>query len=80
MNITLYSTHCPQCKVLETKLNQKGIKFTLEDNTQKVVAAGREHNIMGAPILDVDGKFMNFSEAIKWLNGTAVEECEACKF
>ena len=27
MNITLYSTGCPQCKVLKAKLDQAGIKY-----------------------------------------------------
>ena len=28
MNITLYTTHCPRCVVLESKLKQKDIKYT----------------------------------------------------
>ncbi len=27
MSVTLYSTHCPKCDVLEKKLQNKGIKY-----------------------------------------------------
>ena len=30
--IILYTTHCPRCKVLETKLNNKNLEYTIVDN------------------------------------------------
>ena len=66
--ITLYSTHCPKCKVLELKLNQKKVDFNVIDNPDAVVAFGAQHNIMSAPILDVDGCAYDFSDAVKFLN------------
>ena len=27
--INLYTTHCPQCKVLQAKLDEKGIKYNV---------------------------------------------------
>ena len=30
--MTLFSTNCPQCKVLEKKLEQKGIQFEITNN------------------------------------------------
>lgn len=64
--ITLYSTHCPKCNVLEKKLDKKGIEFELNDkfDIQEMVNRG----ITTAPILEVDGNFMTFNEANKWLN------------
>lgn len=66
--ITLYSTHCPKCKVLELKLNQKKINYDMIDDPDAVVNFGKENNILSAPILDIDGKIYDFSNAIKVVN------------
>ena len=61
--ITLYSTHCPQCKALETLLTQKGINFQVNDNVVEMISLGFTH----APILDVNGTLMNFKDALTWV-------------
>lgn len=61
--ITLYSTHCPRCNVLEKKLEKKGIEFELNEDIQILIKKG----FTTAPVLEVDGKFMNFMEANKWI-------------
>lgn len=63
MNITLYSTHCPKCKVLESKLKQKNIVYE-EINDIKVMS---EKGFMSVPKLDVDGIVYDFKEAVKWI-------------
>ena len=65
MTPILYSTGCPRCKVLETKLQQKGIEF-YEANDEKEM---EERGIMSVPVLDVDGALLPFKEAIDWVNG-----------
>lgn len=62
--IILYSTHCPKCKVLETKLKQKNIKYEECNDIEKMLKLG----IHEAPQLEVDGKLMTFGEAVKWVN------------
>lgn len=62
--ITLYSTHCPRCKVLETKLNQKGIEFKIVENIEEMEKLG----IQSVPMLKIDDNIMNFTEAIVWIN------------
>ena len=63
--ITLYSTNCPKCKVLEAKLKQKNIEY----NTITDVAEMLEHNIKSAPVLRFeDDTLMNFTDAVKWVN------------
>ena len=64
MDIVLHSTGCPRCKVLETKLNARGIKYTINNDTEKMEALG----IMSVPCLEVDGKIMQFKEANDWIN------------
>lgn len=62
--VILYSTHCPKCRVLETKLNQKNIEYEECNDIEEMLKLG----IQEAPQLEVDGKLMTFSEAVKWAN------------
>jgi glutaredoxin len=61
--ITLYSTHCPQCSLLERQLKQKNIQFEICDDVAKMLSFG----FSSAPILEVDGTFMKFADALKWV-------------
>ena len=65
MNITLYSTHCPKCNVLETKLKQKNINYT-EVNDMAVM---QEKGFDFMPMLEVDGVVYNFKDAVEWIGG-----------
>lgn len=68
MTVTLYTIHCPKCKVLEKKLSLKGVSFTIVDDEEEVVRVGKEHKILSAPILCVNNEFMDFTASVKWLN------------
>lgn len=63
MNVTLYSTGCPKCNVLEKKLQIAGIDFNIE-GAETMIEKGFE----SVPILEVDGKYMTFMEALKWID------------
>lgn len=63
--ITLYSTNCPKCKVLETKLNKKNIEF--ETCTDMDIMAS--HKIKAAPALQLEnGEILSFADAVRWVN------------
>ena len=63
MNI-LYSTNCPKCNVLESKLKSKNIEFEICTDVDLMLSKG----IQQAPYLEVDDELMDFSKAIKWVN------------
>ena len=63
MNI-LYTTHCPKCNVLETKLKSKNIEFEICEDIDLMLSKGLQQ----APYLEVDNELMDFSKAIKWVN------------
>ena len=63
MNI-LYTTHCPKCNVLETKLKNKNIEFEICEDIDLMLSKG----IQQAPYLEIDKELMDFSKAIKWVN------------
>ncbi len=62
--IKLYSTHCPKCRVLETKLKSKNIQYVEVTDVDEMVKKG----FQAAPILEVDDKIMKFAEAVQWVN------------
>lgn len=64
IHVILYSTNCPKCKVLEDKLNEKKIPFDIVTDIDKMVELG----IMTAPVLSVNGRLLQFMEAINWVN------------
>lgn len=68
MEIILYSTGCPRCRVLEAKLKQKGIVY-VECNDIKEM---EEKEISTVPCLNVDGEILEFSSAVKWVNDLEV--------
>jgi len=63
--ITLYSTGCPKCNVLKTKLKAKGLEFNEVNNVEEMQSLG----ISQVPMLRVDnGDLMTFVQANSWIN------------
>lgn len=60
----LYSTGCPRCKVLEKKLESKGVAYEKNNSVDEMLELG----ISEVPVLNVYGQLLNFSEAIEWVN------------
>ena len=62
--VILWSTHCPRCKVLETKLSQKNIEFEKNTDVEQMKAKGFEE----APKLELaDGTIFDFKQAVDWI-------------
>ncbi len=64
MKVTLYTTYCPRCMVLEKKLNAKNIDYVENTDVDLMISKG----IMTVPVLEVDERQLNFKEANEWLN------------
>ena len=64
MSVVLYSTHCPRCNVLEKKLRQKEVDYDEVNDTSIMEQKG----YLSVPVLEVDGKSMDFKEAVDWIN------------
>ncbi len=64
MDVTLYTTHCPKCSILEKKLASKNIEYEEVTNTQAMLDKG----FVNVPILEVDGIIMDFTKANTWIN------------
>lgn len=61
--VKLYSTGCPKCIVLTKKLDSAGITYDVFDDVGKMIEMG----MTTVPMLEVDGKIMNYKEAIDWI-------------
>ena len=64
MDIIFYSTDCPKCKILKKKLDSKNLTYSLVDDVDVMLDLG----LMSAPALSVDGKLMDFLDAINFVN------------
>lgn len=63
MDVMLYSTHCPQCEILEEKLQTKNIPYTEVNDVTLMLNKG----IKNVPVLEVNGEMMDFLKACEWV-------------
>lgn len=70
MDVVLYSTGCPVCKMLENRLNEKHIPYRKCTDADAMRALGI-HNV---PQLAVDGELFNAQDAIRWINWRSEED------
>lgn len=63
----LYTTGCPQCRVLEKKLDIAGINYEVVSDMVLMQQLG----IASAPVLEVDGQYLTFAKAIEWVKENA---------
>lgn len=62
--ITLYTTYCPKCNVLKSKLDSKNIEYKIVEDVDIMQNKG----FSSAPVLEVDNEMLDFVNAIKWVN------------
>lgn len=62
--IILHSNKCPKCKILETKMKQKGIKYEENNDVQIMLDLG----LKTAPALQIGERVLEFKEAVDWVN------------
>ena len=62
--IKLYTNHCRKCEILTSKLMEKNVSFDIEDNEEALVSLGLDF----MPVLEVDGKRLNYLDAVSYVN------------
>lgn len=62
--IVLYTTHCPKCKVLESKLDKKNIEYNICEDINIIQNKG----ITTLPTLEINNKMLSFKDAVNWVN------------
>lgn len=61
--VILYEHGCPNCRVLKMKLDKSGIEYETVNDVELMKAKG----FQSAPKLEVDGKVLDFKEAVEWI-------------
>ena len=64
--IILYSTGCPQCRVLKERLDARGISYHICSDIEVMKAKG----ISSVPVLEVDGELLRMRDAFEWMEET----------
>lgn len=68
MKVVMYgATTCSKCHVLRAKMDQAGITYEYIDDISTIKSSVPK-GWMTVPILNVDGKWYQFAEAVKWVN------------
>lgn len=62
--LVLYTTNCPKCRILEKKLQEKNISFSICNDVEEM----KKENIYSAPHLKVNDKLLSFYEATQYVN------------
>lgn len=67
MNVVFYTMgdDCPNCNALKKELIKAGIVYEVFDDIDKMIEMG----FTEMPMLEVDGKIMKRTDAIKWIKG-----------
>ena len=61
--VIFYTIGCPMCQALKRMLDNKKIRYKTENNIQVLINKG----FTTAPMLEVNGRLMNYSESIGWI-------------
>lgn len=67
--MTLFSTHCPKCNILNKKMQEKNLEYEVIDDVNKMIELG----IRSAPVLmieDDNGEIQKliYFDAVKYIN------------
>ena len=65
--ITLYSTGCPKCKVVKSKLEALNINYRLVEDIDEINVYADSYDIHEAPFMVVDGNIMLFKDILRFL-------------
>ena len=64
--IILYSNNCPRCKILKKKLDDNKINYEIIDDVDTMIDKG----LSTVPVLEINGKMLDFKEAVEWVNNS----------
>ena len=62
--MTLYTTGCPNCKMLEKLLDSKNIKYSTITDVEAMIKKG----FQSVPQLEADSVLMDYNSAKVWVN------------
>lgn len=67
MEIKLYTTGCPKCRVLKNKLEERDVAFTVVDSMKTVQEKAVEFGISEVPFCEVGDSLVLYTEMMERL-------------
>lgn len=64
MKVILYTTHCPICEMLKSKLEERHIEYVENTNVEEMKMLG----LSTVPALSVDDEILGAKDAVNFLN------------
>lgn len=64
MKVVLYTTHCPICEMLKSKLEERHIEYVENTNVEEMKILG----LSTVPALSIGDKILGAKDAIDFLN------------
>ena len=61
------SANCPKCKILKSKLEEKGIEFVANSDLNEIIEKG----FRAVPVLKVNDVYYDYIGGIRWINENA---------
>lgn len=66
--ITIYSSHCPRCKMVENLLKNKNIKYSVVDDESIYLPLAEKNDIGEMPFAEINGKLYETKGIIECIN------------
>lgn len=63
----LYSSHCPQCMIIEQMMNKNKIEFEVIDDEDNIRLMAGKNNISSMPFADMNGVVMEIKELREYI-------------
>lgn len=57
--IKFYTNNCPNCKILKSLMDKKGIEYEVFDDENIYMNIANENNIRSMPFAEIDGIVLN---------------------
>ena len=65
--ITLYTIHCPKCKMLQKLMEIKKVNFDVVDDMKTVTSVAMEYDIKSAPFAIINGELYDAKKLQQWI-------------
>ena len=63
MIITVYTTHCPKCVILEKALKNANLNFQTIEDVDRMAELG----LKAVPYMEIEGNLMDFKTSMTWI-------------
>jgi len=67
MSVVFYSSHCPNCRILQQLMDKKEMEYEVIDDGDVYLPIADAHHIMKMPFADVNGIILDAKQLELWI-------------